>query len=79
MPDVARTNDRFHVIRLFVRAIDRMRAAEARGPEEKVALLKRARRLRLKNEANLKVFQLAQEDHKTGKICGDESVHAAHQ
>lgn len=75
MPQAARVADRFHVIQLFTKAVDRVRAAEARESEEKAALLKRTRWLWLKNEGGLKDSQLARkrdlakENLKTGRAC----------
>ena len=75
MSDATRVADRFHVIQLFTRAVDRVRAAEARESKEKAALLKHTRWLWLKNEGSLKASQLvrkrdlAQENLKTGRAC----------
>ena len=75
MPQAARIADRFHVIQLFTKAVDKVRAAEARESEGKRDLLKRTRWLWLKNEANLKASQLsrkrelAKENLKTGRAC----------
>lgn len=75
MPDATRVADRFHVIQLFTKAIDRVRASEVRESKEKAELLKRTRWLWLKNEGNLKSSQrahkrsLAKENLKTGRAC----------
>ena len=75
MPQAARVADRFHVVQLLTKAVDRVRAAEARESKEKAALLRRTRWLWLKNEANLKASQLsrkrdlAKENLKTGRAC----------
>ena len=63
------------MIQLFTKAVDKVRAAEARESEGKRDLLKRTRWLWLKNEANLKASQLsrkrelAKENLKTGRAC----------
>lgn len=75
MPQAARIADRFHVIQLFTKAVDRVRAAEGRESKEKAALLRRTRWLWLKNEGGLKPSQLerkrdlAKENLKTGRAC----------
>lgn len=43
MPGAAQTVDRFHVMQLFARAVDAVRAAEAKSSAEKRALLKGTR------------------------------------
>ena len=45
--------DRFHVVQLATRQLDRVRAAEAKESKEKRALLARTKYIWLKNEANL--------------------------
>ena len=75
MPQAARVADRFHVVQLLTKAVDKVRAAEARESEDKRNILKRTRWLWLKNEANLKASQLsrkrdlAKENLETGRAC----------
>lgn len=75
MPQAHRVADRFHVIQLFTKGVDRVRAREVRESREKRDLLKRTRWLWLKNEGNLKTSQLlrkrdlAKENLKTGRAC----------
>lgn len=53
MPGAHQTVDRFHVMQLFSKAIDRVRAAEAKSGAEKRALLKGTRYIWLKRRENL--------------------------
>lgn len=53
MPNAAQTVDRSHVMQLFTRALDRVRAAEARSGAEKRRLHKRTRYIWLKRPESL--------------------------
>jgi transposase len=75
LPAAKRIADRFHVMQLFSKAIDKVRACESRGSDGKRALLKRTRYLWLKNDENMSERQLqkkrnlARENLKTGRAC----------
>lgn len=75
MPCARRVVDRFHVMQLFSKATDKVRAAESKESAEKRGLLKRTRYLWLKNESGLSEGQLAKkrdlarENLKTGRAC----------
>ena len=59
MPGAAQTVDRFHVMQLLGRAVDRTRCAEARSSEEKRALLRGTKYCWLKRPENLTERQAA--------------------
>lgn len=75
LPQAHRIADRFHVIQLFNKGVDRVRAAEIRESQKNKELLKRSRWLWLKNEENLNKRQLKQkrslskESLKTARAC----------
>ncbi|WP_165046369.1 ISL3 family transposase, partial [Adlercreutzia sp. ZJ138] len=75
LPNAKRVADRFHVIQLATRQLDKVRAAEARESKEKRALLSRTKYIWLKNEANLTEGQaerkrnLSKEHLKTARAC----------
>ena len=74
-PNAERAADRFHVIQLATRQLDKARAAEAKEPKEKRALLSRSKCTWLKNEANPTGGQaerkrsLAEEHPKAARAC----------
>ena len=59
MPAAAQTVDRFHVMQLLGRAVDRTRCAEARSSDEKRALLRGTKYCWLKRPENLTERQAA--------------------
>ena len=75
LPNAERVADRFHVIQLATRQVDKVRAAEARESKEKKSLLSRTKYIWLKNEENLTERQaerkrnLAKEHLKTARAC----------
>lgn len=75
LPGAKRIADRFHVMQLFSRAIDKVRTVESKESDEKRGLLKRTRYLWLKNDDNMterqlvKKRSLAKENLKTGRSC----------
>lgn len=75
MPGAAQTVDRFHVMQLLTRALDRVRVAEARSCEEKRRLLKGTKYVWLKRPENLTEGQaatrasLASEHLLTSRAC----------
>ena len=75
LPNAERVADRFHVVQLATRQLDRVRAAEARESQEKRALLARTKYIWLKNEGNLTERQaarkrsLSKEHLKTARAC----------
>lgn len=75
LPQANRIADRFHVIQLFTKGVDKVRAAEVRESKEKKELLNRSRWVWLKNESNLSEKQLkkkrtlSKENLKTGRAC----------
>ena len=75
LPNARRVADRFHVIQLATKQVDRVRTAEARESKEKRSLLARTKYIWLKNEENLTERQaarkrdLARENLKTGRAC----------
>ena len=75
MPGASRVADRFHVMQLFSKAIDKVRASESRESAEKRELLKKTRYIWLRNEDGLSDRQLvrkhslAKENLKTGRAC----------
>lgn len=62
MPGAAQTVDRFHVMQLLSRQLDRVRLAEARSCEEKRALLKGTKYVWLKRPENLTERQAARRE-----------------
>lgn len=62
MPGAAQTVDRFHVMQLLGRAVDRTRCAEARSSAEKRALLKGTKYCWLKRPENLTERQAAKKE-----------------
>ena len=75
LPNACRVADKFHVIQLATRQIDKVRTAEARESEEKRALLAKTKYIWLKNEESLTERQaerkrsLAKEHLKTARAC----------
>ena len=75
MPGAAQTVDRFHVMQLLTRALDRTRNAEAKSCEEKRRLLRGAKYVWLKRPENLTGRQaetrasLASEHLLTARAC----------
>ena len=75
LPNAKRVADRFHVIQLATRQVDKVRTAEAKESKEKRALLAKTKYIWLKNEANLTAGQaerkrsLAKEHLKTARAC----------
>lgn len=75
MPRAAQTVDRFHVMQLLTRALDRTRCAEARSCEEKRRLLRGTKYVWLKRPENLTERQaetrasLASEHLLTARAC----------
>lgn len=67
MPGAAQTVDRFHVMQLFSRATDRVRAAEARSSAEKRALLRGTKYVWLKRAENLTERQAAKRESLAGE------------
>ena len=75
LPNAERVADRFHVIQLATRQLDRVRSAEARESREKRALLARTKYIWLRNEASLTEGQaerkrtLSKEHLRTARAC----------
>ena len=75
MPNAAQTVDRFHVMQLLTRALDRTRCAEAKSCEEKRRLLRGTKYVWLKRPENLtggqaaKRASLASEHLLTARAC----------
>jgi transposase len=75
LPNAVRVADKFHVIQLFTKAVDRVRKAEGRESKEKAALLKGTKYMWLKNAGSLTEAQAERkvspvgERLKTGKAC----------
>ena len=75
LPNAERVADRFHVIQLATRQLDRVRSAEARESREKRALLARTKYIWLRNEASLTEGQaerkrtLSREHLRTARAC----------
>jgi transposase len=75
LPNAVRVADKFHVIQLFTKAVDRVRKAEGRESAEKARLLKGTKYIWLKNAGSLTEAQaerkvsLVGERLKTGKAC----------
>lgn len=67
MPNAHQTVDRFHVMQLFSRATDRVRAAEAKSSAEKRALLRGTRYVWLKRSENLTERQAAKRESLAGE------------
>ena len=59
MPNASQTVDRFHVMQLALRAVERVRCAEAKSSEEKRRLLKGSKYCWLKRPENLTPRQAA--------------------
>ena len=85
LPNAKRVADRFHVIQLATRQLDKVRASEARESKEKGALLARTKYIWLKNESNptdgqaAKKRSLAKEHLKTARACAmKEALQAVH-
>ena len=86
LPNAERVADKFHVIQLATRQIDRVRAAEAKESKEKRALLAKTKYIWLKNEENLTERQaerkrrLAKEHLKTARACAmKEALQAVYE
>ena len=86
LPNARRVADRFHVIQLATRQLDKVRAAEAKESREKRALLSRTKYIWLKNEANLTEGQaerkrsLAKEHLRTARACAmKEALQAVYE
>jgi len=86
LPNAERVADRFHVVQLATRQLDRVRAAEARESKEKRALLARTKYIWLKNEEKLTDRQaarkrdLARERLKTARACAmKEALQAVYE
>ena len=75
LPNAERVADRFHVIQLATRQLDRVRSAEARESREKRALLAKTKYIWLRNEASLTEGQaerkrtLSKEHLRTARAC----------
>ena len=77
MPGAHQTIDKFHVIQLFTKEIDKVRCAERRESEEKDALLKGTKYVWLKGQENLTEKQAAKREElapnkshlKTARAC----------
>lgn len=67
MPDAAQAVDRFHVMRLFTRATDKVRCREAKSCEEKRRLLRRTKYVWLKRPENLTERQAAKKASLAGE------------
>ncbi|MBQ9067648.1 MAG: ISL3 family transposase [Eggerthellaceae bacterium] len=86
LPNAERVADRFHVIQLATRQLDKVRAAEAKESKEKRALLSRTKYIWLKNESSLTEGQaerkrsLAKEHLKTSRACAmKEALQAVYE
>ena len=67
MPNAHQTVDRFHVMQLFSRATDRVRAAEAKSSAERRALLRGTKYVWLKRRENLTERQAAKRESLAGE------------
>lgn len=75
LPNAKRVADRFHVVQIASRQVDKVRVAESRESKEKRALLAKSKHIGLKNEGNLTERQaarkreLSRERLKTARAC----------
>ena len=67
MPSAAQTVDRFHVMQLFERAVDRVRCAESKSSAEKRRLLKGTKYVWLKRPENLTERQASRKESLAGE------------
>lgn len=86
LPNALRVIDKFHVVQLFTRAIDKVRNAEAKSSKEKGSLLRGTKYVWLKNEGSLterqleKKRSLSREHLKTARACQmKEACQAAYE
>lgn len=67
MPSAAQTVDRFHVMQLFERAVDRVRCAESKSSAEKRRLLRGTKYVWLKRPENLTERQASRKESLAGE------------